>query len=63
MLDKLTLGTADGTKIMIYAHMEQYRQKINEISVSSLQAITAMKKYLSQMTLAKPREFKRFFDR
>lgn len=62
-IDRITLGTAQETQSMIYASMEQFRQKISEINTSSAQNINNLKQFLNQMTLAKPEEFRYAFDR
>jgi hypothetical protein len=47
---------------MIYANMEQFRQKITDINNTSAQNINSTKQFLCQMTLAKPSEFQCAFS-
>jgi len=57
------LGTADETQALIYANMEQYRQKVNEIGTSTTNSITSLLAFLKKIDISKPPEFHHLFSR
>lgn len=62
-VENVTLGSADDTQALIYANMEQYRQKIQELNNVAANSANQLLGYLNKMSLAKPADFQHLFSR